>query len=143
MPLLSHLDTFFLFLGSTHWESCPYTGLWVRQNGCTGFLESTQVVDEERLGSTVIDPALPQEFTAGITERAMHAPKPESGCIFFQAIIANQESDSKVTCTSSFSITNSDGPMRMTNLETVTILYSSHSSRYGIHHIPLLASESS
>ena len=63
------------------------------------------------------------EFTAGIIGRAMHAPTPESGCIFYQAITVNQESDSKVTCTSSFSITN---------LETVTFRDS-----YGIHHIPL------
>ena len=36
------------------------------------------------------------EFTAGIIGRAMHAPTPKSGCIFFQAITANQESDSKL-----------------------------------------------
>ena len=68
------------------------------------------------------------EFTAGIIGRAMHAPTPESGCIFFQAITAKQESDSKVTCTSSFSITNSDRPMSYRGSHS-EIWSSTHSSR--------------
>ena len=53
---------FFFFFCLHLWESCLRTGLWVRhQNGATKFFESTQKVDAECLGNTIIDPALAQD----------------------------------------------------------------------------------